>query len=112
MDIKADSLYQEMQAMLGQINQTSSANEMVNLAPAGNPSQQNFADVLSNAINTVNDMQIESRTLQQRFDMGDASLSMADVMVAKEKSGIAFEASVQVRNKVLEAYKQIMNMPV
>jgi flagellar hook-basal body complex protein FliE len=33
-------------------------------------------------------------------------------MVAKEKSGIAFEATIQVRNKVLEAYKQIMSMPV
>jgi flagellar hook-basal body complex protein FliE len=33
-------------------------------------------------------------------------------MVTKEKSGIAFEATIQVRNKVLEAYKQIMNMPV
>jgi flagellar hook-basal body complex protein FliE len=33
-------------------------------------------------------------------------------MVAKEKAGIAFEATIQVRNKVLDAYKQIMSMPV
>jgi flagellar hook-basal body complex protein FliE len=44
--------------------------------------------------------------------MGDNSLSLAEVMLTKEKAGIAFEATVQVRNKVLEAYKQIMNMPV
>ena len=44
--------------------------------------------------------------------MGAPNLSLADVMVMKEKSGIAFEATLQVRNKVLEAYKQIMNMPV
>lgn len=57
-------------------------------------------------------MQLDSREQQRRFEMGDPSLSLADVMVAKEKSGIAFEATLQVRNKVLEAYKQIMQMPV
>ena len=108
MDIKAQSLYKEMQGMasetqlgLGQPN-----------AIQGNPSSQNFADLLSNAIGTVNEMQLESRNAQKAFEMGDKSLSLADVMVAKEKSGIAFEATIQVRNKVLEAYKQIMSMPV
>jgi flagellar hook-basal body complex protein FliE len=67
---------------------------------------------LGNAINTVNSMQLESKDQSIRFEMGDKSLSLADVMVTKEKSGIAFEATVQVRNKVLEAYKQIMSMPV
>jgi flagellar hook-basal body complex protein FliE len=119
MDIKGNSLYQEMQAMMGQAQ----APSMQNVQPLSgdfpsdavkgiNPSQQNFADMLSSAVNNVNNMQLESRSMQKAFDMGDSSLSLADVMVAKEKSGIAFEATMQVRNKVLEAYKQIMNMPV
>ena len=112
MEIKADSLYQEMQAMIAQANQPSIGNELPNPSQLVNSSQQNFSDMLSHAINNVNDMQLESRAMQKRFDMGDPNLSLADVMVAKEKSGIAFEATVQVRNKVLEAYKQIMNMPV
>jgi flagellar hook-basal body complex protein FliE len=57
-------------------------------------------------------MQLESKDKAMAFEMGDKSLSLADVMVAKEKAGIAFEATIQVRNKVLEAYKQIMSMPV
>jgi flagellar hook-basal body complex protein FliE len=57
-------------------------------------------------------MQLDSKRQTMAFEMGDKSLSLADVMVAKEKSGIAFEATIQVRNKVLEAYKQIMSMPV
>lgn len=109
MDIKAQSLYQEMQALAGQarldMGQMNSPMEI-------NPSQSNFADMLGDAINTVNSMQLDSRSKTMAFEMGDKSLSLADVMVAKEKSGIAFEATVQVRNKVLEAYKQIMNMPV
>ncbi len=108
MDIKAQSLYQEMQGMAEQSKLGGGDLNSIQ----GNPSSQNFADLLSNAIGTVNEMQLESRNAQKAFEMGDKSLSLADVMVAKEKSGIAFEATIQVRNKVLDAYKQIMSMPV
>lgn len=108
MDIKAQSLYSEMQAMavqtkseLGQVNPLQT-----------NPSQANFQEMLSSAINGVNSMQLNSRAQQVAFEMGDPSLSLADVMVAKEKAGIAFEATMQTRNKVLEAYKQIMQISV
>lgn len=108
MDIKANSLYQEMQAMTAQITGTSDTLSRVEKNPSGGQ----FADMLSQALDNVNGMQKESRDMQTRFDMGDPNLSLVDVMVAKEKSGIAFEATVQVRNKLLEAYKTIMNMPV
>ncbi|GFD72811.1 flagellar hook-basal body complex protein FliE [Alteromonas marina] len=112
MDVKANSLYQEMQNMIGQTRlqvnepqQQQSLNEI-------NSSASDFSTMLKNAVDGVNSMQLESKDVQQRFEMGDPSLSLAQVMLTKEKSGIAFEATVQVRNKVLEAYKTIMNMPV
>ena len=108
MDIKAQSIYQEMQGMAEQSKLGLSESNAIQ----GNPSSQNFAELLSNAIGTVNDMQLASKDQAMAFEMGDKSLSLADVMVAKEKAGIAFEATIQVRNKVLDAYKQIMNMPV
>ena len=108
MDIKAQSLYQEMQSMASQ----ASMDRPDQFSNQINPSSQNFADLLTDAINTVNSMQLEAKQKSIDFEMGDKSLSLADVMVAKEKSGIAFEATLQVRNKVMEAYKQIMNMPV
>jgi len=108
MDIKAQSIYQEMQGMAEQSKLSLGEGSAIQ----GNPSSQNFAELLSNAIGTVNEMQLESKNKAIGFEMGDKSLSLADVMVAKEKAGIAFEATIQVRNKVLEAYKQIMNMPV
>jgi flagellar hook-basal body complex protein FliE len=109
MDVKANSLYQEMQSMIGQTRMP--ANE---LQPSNeiNPSANEFSTMLKQAVDGVNGMQLESKDLQQRFEMGDKSLSLAEVMLTKEKAGIAFEATVQVRNKVLEAYKTIMNMPV
>lgn len=108
MDIKAQALYSELQSMASQAR--IGMPEVPSIQT--NPTSTNFSEMLTNAINGVNSMQINSREQTQRFEMGDPGLSLADVMVAKEKSGIAFEATVQVRNKVLEAYKQIMNMPV
>lgn len=108
MDIKANSIYQEMQAMVGDIKPLN----MDVPAIQGNPSASQFSDMLSQAVNNVNGMQKQSREMQVSFDMGDPNLSLADVMIAKEKASIAFEATMQVRNKVLEAYKTIMNMPV
>ena len=109
MDVKANSLYQEMQSMIGQTRlQVNEPQELIKQ----NPSANEFSDMLKNAIDGVNTMQLESKDAQQRFEMGDNSMSLAEVMLVKEKSGIAFEATVQVRNKVLEAYKTIMNMPV
>jgi flagellar hook-basal body complex protein FliE len=109
MDVNASSIYQEMQSMIGQV-QGPSAQEMT--PNEINPSSSDFGAMLKQAVDGVNSMQLESKDAQQRFEMGDKSLSLAQVMIAKEKSGIAFEATMQVRNKVLEAYKQIMNMPV
>jgi flagellar hook-basal body complex protein FliE len=108
MDIKANSIYQEMQAMLGDVKPI----KMDVPGIEGNGSASQFSDMLNQAVNNVNGMQKESRELQVSFDMGNPNLSMADVMIAKEKASLAFEATVQVRNKVLEAYKTIMNMPV
>jgi len=116
MDVKANSLYQEMQAMA---MQASASTTPIQGAAAGalqgnqiNPSGSEFSQMLEQALNNVNGLSKESRELQQRFEMGEPNLSLVDVMVAKEKSGIAFEATLQVRNKLLEAYRSIINMPV
>ena len=112
MDVKANSLYQEMQAMIAQTRLDVNPQQNLDINTELNTSKSDFAAMLGNAVEKVNSMQLESKEITQRFEMGDKSLSLAEVMLAKEKSGIAFEATVQVRNKVLEAYKQIMNMPV
>jgi len=111
MDVKANSLYQEMQNMIGQTRLQVNEPQQQPLSEV-NSSASDFSTMLKNAVDGVNGMQLESKDAQQRFEMGDPSLSLAQVMLTKEKAGIAFEATVQVRNKVLEAYKTIMNMPV
>ena len=77
-------------------------------AHAGN----DFGELLNNSINKVNEVQKESGKLADAFVMGDPNVSLAEVMIAKQKSGIAFEATLQVRNKLLSSYKEIMAMQV
>ncbi len=72
----------------------------------------NFADALKGALDSVAATQNASADLGKRFTMGDDSVSLSDMMVASQKSSIAFQATVQVRNKLVSAYHEIMNMQV
>jgi flagellar hook-basal body complex protein FliE len=80
--------------------------------PEVTPAGSDFGDLLANSINKVNEVQKESGKLSDAFVMGDPSVSLAEVMIAKQKSSIAFEATLQVRNKLLGTYKEIMAMQV
>lgn len=71
-----------------------------------------LGDVFSNAINHVNGLQQNAASLAEAHTLGDQSVGIADVMVASEKAKVAFQATVQVRNKIVQAYQDIMNMPI
>lgn len=70
-----------------------------------------FADLVKGAVGQVNDLQIEARRLQDSYDRGD-DIPLTDVVLGMQKSSLAFEATLQVRNKVMKAYEDILNMPV
>ena len=71
-----------------------------------------FASVLKSSINDVAQRQNSAKSMQQAFVMGDNSVSLGDVMINSQKANIAFQTTVQVRNKVIAAYNDIMNMQV
>lgn len=71
-----------------------------------------FGDMLSNAVGSVNELQQTSSDLKTAYDMGDPNVDIARVMIASEKASVSFEALSQVRNRVVKAYEDIMNMPV
>ncbi len=75
-------------------------------------SAPDFSQMLKQAIDNVNGLQENTSDLRNRFEMGDEQVSLGDVMIAANKSSLAFDATVQVRNKVVEAYKSVMSMPV
>ena len=76
------------------------------------PSKVSFSDALKNSLEQVSNSQKHAEELGNRFAMGDDSVSLSDTMIAMQKSTIAFQATVQVRNKLVSAYHEIMNMQV
>lgn len=71
-----------------------------------------FANYLNDAVNNVNSLQKDSAAKATAFELGDKSVSLSEVMIASQKSGIAFQAATQVRNRVVQAYQDVMNMPI
>ena len=71
-----------------------------------------FGNMLTRAINNVNDLQMQSSQMAKQVEVGDGGVSLVRAMIASQKSSIAFQATMQVRNKVATAYKDIMNMPL
>ena len=63
------------------------------------------------SLKEVNSLQETSRVSQEEFQMG-GDIPLTDVVMNMQKASLAFEATVQVRNKVMQAYQDIMNMPV
>lgn len=71
-----------------------------------------FGALLKQSIDKVNDIQQEASAMRASFEKGEGDMDLAQVMVAAQKSSLSFEAMVQVRNKLIEAYKDVMNMPI
>ncbi|BCK86729.1 flagellar hook-basal body complex protein FliE [Sideroxyarcus emersonii] len=72
----------------------------------------NFADMLKSSLDSVNQAQHQAEDMQKAFVLGDDKVSLSDTMIAMQKANISFQTTVQVRNKVVAAYNDIMNMPV
>ena len=71
-----------------------------------------FQSALKSSLDQVNQTQLQSQNLAERFALGDNSVSLSDTMIAMQKSSIALQQTVQVRNKLVAAYQEIMNMGV
>jgi flagellar hook-basal body complex protein FliE len=71
-----------------------------------------FGGLVRNALNSVNETQQHAEKLATAFDLGDPKVGLADVMIATQKANLSFQAVTQVRNKLVQAYQEIMNMPV
>ena len=71
-----------------------------------------FTQLLKQAINSVNDTQQTANKMRTSYETGDPTVSLNQVMVASQKASVSFDAMTQVRNRLVEAYQDIMNMPI
>ena len=88
------------------------AMSMPKAATAPELGSSNFADMLGQAINKVSDTQQASTQLANAFEIGKSGVDLTDVMIASQKASVSFQALTQVRNKLVQAYQDIMQMPV
>jgi len=100
----------EGQAEVTTVNALQDGTGQLTPVPASNQTQ--FGEILTQAIDQVNDVQKESSRLSQAYQQGDTRVSLTDVVVAAEKSSVAFEAMTEVRNRLVKAYEDVMNMPI
>ncbi len=75
------------------------------------PAGGGFADTLQSALGSVNETQMRSAEMTEGYERGEVT-DVAQVMLARQEAGVAFEATLQVRNKLLSAYQEIMRMGV
>jgi len=102
------SVLQQMQALASQAAGESARGKQVDTAVG----EGGFAAELHASIARINQLQSVSRSQAEAFQLGDPHVSLNDVVVDMQKASIAFQMGVQVRNRLVTAYKDIMNMQV
>jgi flagellar hook-basal body complex protein FliE len=104
-----------IEAMMAQLK-AAAAKPQGGLAPADGDTtsvkKAGFGDALKGALDQVNQAQVKAEQLGNAFVTGDDKVSLSDVMISMQKANIGFQATMQVRNKLVSAYHDIMNMPV
>jgi len=91
--------------------QSTGTSSSVNESSATKVGQPSFFDSVKNALDKVNEADRKSDALTEAYDRGE-EVPLTEVVLSMQKSSLAFEATLQVRNKVMKAYEEIMNMPV
>lgn len=101
-----EQIQSQAQRISGQSNLfTSGLNKSEEKGPA-------FSNVLFNSINEINKTQLESKQQTQDWMSGSSDIGLNDVMLSMQKSSVAFNFGVQLRNKMVGAYQEVMNLPV
>lgn len=81
-------------------------------AHVARPQGLSFGDAIKQALAQVSGMQNDSGELAKQFQLGNESVSLEETMISAQKASVGFQAAIQVRNRVVQAYTEIMNMNV
>ncbi len=103
--IEANKLLEQMRAMASEVNK--SHGQLVD-----QKSGPSFSSAFKDAVLSTNDIQMQAGNMATRYEQGDPSVKLHEVMIALQKSNVSFQAITQVRNRLVNAYQDIMNMPI
>lgn len=110
MDVsKSTQLLDQLRALSEQAKNNTVSNSL--------PTEENadglaFSSVIKDAIDGVNAKQKASAELTKAFELNDPNVPLSDVMIEMQKARVSFEALKQVRNQLINAYKEVMSMPL
>jgi flagellar hook-basal body complex protein FliE len=114
--LQIDAVLSQIRAMQSQVRGVSApANEVAQIAGAANGVQapaNSFANVMKQGLDQVNQAQQRASSLATQFERGVPGIELPQVMLEMQKASVAFRATTEVRNKLVEAYQQIMNMSI
>ena len=101
-----------IESLLNVLHTTAAQAKGLSAPAASAPGSTDFSNVLKGMLDQVNATQQSSERLAQAFQMGAPDVSLTDAMVAMQKANIALQTTLQVRNRLVSAYNDIMNMQV
>ncbi|WP_136255273.1 flagellar hook-basal body complex protein FliE [Onishia niordana] len=104
-----------IQSMLQQMHSLSaeaSGQQLKGQSVSTSVGQGGFADELNSSLQRINEMQQAAASKRTDFLSGNSNVALNDVMVDMQKASVAFDMGVQVRNRLVTAYKDVMNMQV
>lgn len=99
------------------LQQIRSLSAQMQPAPSATPSQEaggvsEFARLLQKGVGAVNESQQRAGALSEAFERGAPGVELPDVMLELQKASVSFRALTEVRNRLVTAYQDIMNMPL
>lgn len=105
--MKIDPSAELLSSMAGMINDAKGA-----YTQNAEVKQEGFADIFKKAVDKVNDLQSTAGDLQKSYELGDEDVDLAQVMIASQKASLSFQAMVEVRNRLVSAYQEVMRMQI
>ena len=108
-DMQINSVLSQIRALRQQAEGAALRPDQASSPVAGGPQ---FVEMFKAGLDQVNSTQKTAADLGTKFELGDPNTDISDVMIAMQKSNIAFQGAVQVRNRLVSAYQEIMNMQV
>lgn len=98
--------------LLGQLRAAAATGSAPARAAAAPVAGTDFATLLKNSLDGINGSQVDATRLARDFELGAPNANLNDVMISMQKANLSFQEMVQVRNRLVSAYHDIMNMQV
>ena len=102
-----DDLDSQMRAM-----SELAAGQLAPAASTSTPAGSDFQSVLVKAVSEVNQAQNAAQAKVQSFSTGQGSMTLEEVMVSLQKANLSFQTMIAVRNRLVDAYKEVTNLQV